>query len=255
MMFLLPNAITLASLFCGFDAIRTAAGSDPRGCHVGAVLLVFALVFDILDGRVARLTKTQSAFGLQIDSLADVVSFGIAPAFLIYMLSLRQGGLVGLVAAFCFAAAGAIRLARFNVLSMGDVGAPKAPSAYILGLPVPGAAAVLVSLILLGDTSHGDWVEPTQKWAITALTLVLSALMVSRVRFRSFKNLSMNARTLAVGALVLASSLTLALWIKPAAVLLWLISLYVLTAVAEPVVRRLRRNDTVDAEARLAPYG
>src|SRR6476620_8987463 len=102
-LFLLPNMITLSSIFCGFDSIRLA-GSAAEGAagdddyYRASLLLVYALFFDMLDGRVARLTKTQSAFGLQIDSLADVVSFGVAPALLVYKWSLYQKGTFGLVA-------------------------------------------------------------------------------------------------------------------------------------------------------------
>ncbi len=155
-LFLLPNIITLSSVFCGFDSIRisaTAQGDDDY--YRASLLLVFALFFDTLDGRVARLTKTQSAFGLQIDSLADVISFGVAPALLVYKWSLWQRPLVGLIAAYVFAAAGAVRLARFNVLSMGDKGAPTKPGKYIVGLPVPGAAGILVSLVL-ANHAMGD---------------------------------------------------------------------------------------------------
>ena len=240
LLFVVPNAITLGSLFCGFDAIRLAARSSPEDCRRGAILLVLALVFDILDGRVARLTRTQSAFGVQIDSLADVVSFGIAPAFLIYTMSLHQGGVGGLLAAFSFVGAGAIRLARFNVLTMGDRGAPKAPGKYILGLPVPGAAMVLVSLILLDDPVHSSLMQATQRWNLATLTIVLSGLMVSRVRFPAFKRLPFNARTVTIGSLLLGSSLFLALWVKPPAVLGWLISIYLLSGIADPLTRRFR---------------
>src|SRR4029079_18692571 len=98
-----------------------------------SLLLIYALFFDILDGRVARVTQTQSAFGLQIDSLADVVSFGVAPAILVYKCALYQKPLLGLIASFIFAGAGAVRLARFNVLSMGESGKPSKPGKYIVG--------------------------------------------------------------------------------------------------------------------------
>src|SRR5262245_15401626 len=116
---LLPNLITLSSIFCGFDSIRlSSAAKTEDDFYRSALLIIFAMFFDTLDGRVARMTKTQSAFGLQIDSLADVVSFGVAPSLLVYQWSLRQLGVVGIVASFLFTACGAIRLARFNVLSM-----------------------------------------------------------------------------------------------------------------------------------------
>src|ERR1700690_3892247 len=110
----------------------------------------------MLDGRVARLTKTQSAFGLQIDSLADAISFGVAPAILVFKWSLWQRPTAGLIASFLFAAAGTVRLARFNVLSMGDKGAPTKPGKYIVGLPVPGAAGVLLSLVIANHAIAGD---------------------------------------------------------------------------------------------------
>src|SRR3954470_4678412 len=144
-LFLLPNIITLSSIFCGFDSIRLSATSTGNDDYYRAsILLVYALFFDMLDGRVARLTKTQSAFGLQIDSLADVISFGVAPALLVYKWSLYQLGTPGLFISFTFAAKGAGRLARFNVLSMGEGGKPTKPSKYIIGLPVPGAAGILM---------------------------------------------------------------------------------------------------------------
>src|SRR5438552_2808746 len=124
-LFLLPNMITLSSIFCGFDSIRisaTATGDDDY--YRASLLLVYALFFDMLDGRVARATKTQSAFGLQIDSLADVMSFGVAPSLLVFKWSLFQRPMLGLVIAFTFTAAGAVRLARFNVLSMNESGKP-----------------------------------------------------------------------------------------------------------------------------------
>src|SRR5947199_3368470 len=122
-LFILPNLFTLSSIFCGFDAIRivsTAASPsvDPKPYFLAALLLVFAMFFDTVDGRVARLTKTQSAFGVQFDSLADVMSFGIAPAILAYRWALADLGTVGIVVSFVFCATGAIRLARFNVLAM-----------------------------------------------------------------------------------------------------------------------------------------
>src|SRR3954466_16026415 len=132
-LFLLPNLITLSSIFCGFDSIRVAATANASedDYYRAALLIVFAMFFDTLDGRVARMTKTQSAFGLQIDSLADVVSFGVAPSMLLYQWALHRLGTLGLVVAFVFTAMGAVRLARFNVLSTGDDGKPQKPSKYI----------------------------------------------------------------------------------------------------------------------------
>src|SRR5688572_11971681 len=136
-LFLLPNLITLSSVFCGFHAITLCGeGADEKDFVRAALLIVYAMFFDILDGRVARLTKTQSALGVQLDSLADVISFGVAPATLVYRWSLVALGSVGLFACFAFVAAGVLRLARFNVLSTLETGAPKKPGKYIVGLPI-----------------------------------------------------------------------------------------------------------------------
>src|SRR5690606_1305791 len=113
-LFILPNAITLAAVFCGFNALRIVAtadrGGDPEDFYRAAVLLIFAMFFDLMDGRVARLTKTQSAFGLQLDSLADVISFGVAPALLVHQWVLYRQPVLGLLAAFTYVACAAIRL-------------------------------------------------------------------------------------------------------------------------------------------------
>ncbi len=243
-LFLLPNMITLSSVFCGFDSIRlsaTAQGDDDY--YRGSLLLVFALFFDTLDGRVARLTKTQSAFGLQIDSLADVISFGVAPAILVYRWSLWQRPFEGLIAGFLFTAAGAVRLARFNVLSMGEKGAPTKPGKYIVGLPVPGAAGILISLVL-ANHAMGDELRlhgPKYVWAMIALTVFLSFLMVSTIRFRSFKDLKLNARTFALVAFAVGSSALVSLQTKPAFVLVWLLSCYVIIGLLETALSLSRR--------------
>src|SRR4029079_14978824 len=145
----------------------------------------YALFFDMLDGRVARLTKTQIAFGLQIDSLADVISFGVAPALLVFKWSLIQKGTLGLVVAFTFAAAGAVRLARFNVLSMGESGKPTKPGKYIIGLPVRVPAVFLICLFAASDAIEGDLAGPKYVSPMMGLTGFLAFLMVSTIRFRS----------------------------------------------------------------------
>ncbi len=247
-LFLLPNIITLSSVFCGFDSIRTSATAQGDDDYYRAsLLLVFALFFDTLDGRVARLTKTQSAFGLQIDSLADVISFGVAPALLVFKWSLFQRPMLGLAASFLFTAAGTARLARFNVLSMGDKGTPVKPGKYIVGLPVPGAAGILISLVL-ANHAMGDGLVlggPKYVWAMSALTIFLSFLMVSTIKFRSFKDLRLNARTFALVAFAVGSSAIVSLQTRPAFVLVWLLSCYVVIGLVESVLtlsRQARRQ-------------
>jgi CDP-diacylglycerol--serine O-phosphatidyltransferase len=233
-LFILPNLITLSSIFCGFDAIRVSARADGEDDYYrAALLIVFAMFFDTLDGRVARMTKTQSAFGLQIDSLADVISFGIAPSMLVYMWTLHRLGIAGLIASFIFTACGAIRLARFNVLSMGEAGKPSKPSKYIVGLPIPGAAGILVSIVVANHAAAGSIGRAEYAWVIFAVTLVLSALMVSTVRFRSFKDLKLNIRTVLLVAFAIGSSAFISTQLQPAFVLVWLLGFYVLLGIFE----------------------
>src|SRR3954471_22167882 len=117
LMFVLPNLFTVTSIFCGFYAITLCAGeASPSQLYQAALAIFFAMFFDGFDGRVARLTKTQSEFGVELDSLADVMSFGVAPGLLMYKWALAPLGFWGLFASFSFAACGAMRLARFNVL-------------------------------------------------------------------------------------------------------------------------------------------
>ena len=254
--------ITLSSIFCGFDSIRLS-GTAPYGMHDdyyrASLLLVYALFFDMLDGRVARLTKTQSAFGLQIDSLADVISFGVAPALLVYKWSLFQMGTVGLVISFAFAAMGAVRLARFNVLSMGEGGKPTKPSKYIVGLPVPGAAGILISLVVANHAVGGDLAGPKYVYPMMGLTAFLAFLMVSTIRFRSFKDLKLNARSVGLVLFAVASSAIVSLQTKPAFVLLWLLGFYVIIGVVETLIAvpremaRKRREALAEERESLPP--
>jgi CDP-diacylglycerol--serine O-phosphatidyltransferase len=244
-LFILPNMITLSSIFCGFDSIRLSAmasADNPEDFYRAALLLIFALFFDMLDGRVARLTKTQSSFGLQIDSLADVVSFGTAPALLVYKWSLHNRGVPGIVVAFAFTGAAAVRLARFNVLSMDEAGKPTKPGKYIVGLPVPGAAGILISLVVANHAVSGDLGSPRYAWPMMALTLFLSFLMISTIKFRSFKDLKLNARSVALVFFAVGSSAVVSLQTKPAFVLVWLLSFYVLIGLVETIITWPRRR-------------
>ncbi|WP_437319136.1 CDP-diacylglycerol--serine O-phosphatidyltransferase [Sorangium sp. So ce385] len=233
-LFLLPNLITLSSIFCGFDSIRRSATAQSEDdFYRAALLIVFAMFFDTLDGRVARMTKTQSAFGLQIDSLADIVSFGVAPSMLVYQWTLHRFDLAGLLVSFIFTACGAIRLARFNVLSMGETGKPTKPSKYIVGLPIPGAAGILVSIVVANHAAAGDIGGERYAPAILVTTTILSLLMVSTIRFRSFKDLRLNVRTVLFVAFAVGSSAVISTQLQPAFVLVWLLGFYVLLGIFE----------------------
>ncbi|WP_394826186.1 CDP-alcohol phosphatidyltransferase family protein [Pendulispora albinea] len=254
-LFLLPNMITLSSIFCGFDSIRLSSeATSDDDFYRASILLVFALLFDMLDGRVARLTKTQSAFGLQIDSLADVISFACAPAILVYRWSLHQKGVLGLVVAFCFVGAGAVRLARFNVLTMGEGGKPTKPGKYIVGLTVPGAAGILISLVVANHAVAGSLAGPKYVWPMIVLTLFLTFLMVSTIKFRSFKDLRFNASSVALVAFAVGSSVVVGLQYRPAFVLIWLLSVYVGIGLFEMIVSLpRRRRERARARASLPP--
>ncbi len=183
--FLLPNLITTASLFAGFYAI--VAAIDGR--FLAAAWAIFiALVLDGLDGRIARITHSTSGFGVQYDSLADLVSFGVAPALLVYLWALR--GLpykqFGWVAAFLFVVCGALRLARFNVQT-GSMD-PR----YFNGLPIPAAAMVIATAIAF-YYQIGEWAPEKHVYILVAIYF-LSFLMVSNIKFFSFKKVELFRR-------------------------------------------------------------
>ena len=240
-LFILPNLITLLSIFCGFVAIVVCTtGTGQNGETSGedfyksALLIVFAMFFDVLDGRVARLTKTQSAFGVQIDSLADIVSFGVAPAILVYRWSLHELGFGGIVCSFVYLACGAIRLARFNVLATTPSGAPKKPSKYIVGLPIPGAAGLLVAIIVANFAVTGS-VQASRE-LIVAVVIALSFFMVSTVPFRSFKDIKLSWHSGLFALITIVSSAVVAVVYHPSFALVWLIVGYVALAVVEGVL-------------------
>ncbi len=230
-LFILPNAITLAAVFCGFNAIVILANSSAKTSaddfYRAAVLLIFSMFFDLMDGRVARLTRTQSAFGLQMDSLADIVSFGVAPALLVHQWVLHRLNLIGLLASFGFVSCAAIRLARFNVLSSADDGTPTAPGKHIVGLPSPPASGVLISLVLSDHAVNGALGAPRYTIAIFILTVTVGLLMVSSVKFPSFKTLKLNAGSIAFILFAFSSSAIIWNRYKPEFVLVWLLGVYI----------------------------
>jgi len=237
MMFVIPNLITLASIFCGFNAVCVVAQDNPSvdDFYRAAVLLLCAMLFDLLDGRVARMTRTQSAFGLQLDSLADIVSFGVAPALLVYKWVLYRHPIPGILTAFMFTACGAMRLARFNVLSGSDTGAQAKPSKYIIGLPIPPASGILISLLVANHAVGGALGAERYTVTLFVVTIALSLLMVSNVKFRSFKDLKFNFGTAFLVLFAIASSAIVWQLTRPPFVLLWLITFYVAIGIIDAV--------------------
>ena len=229
---MLPNMVTLAALFGGFYAVVMAM----NGRYDLATVAIFAsMVLDSLDGRIARMTNTQSAFGEQMDSLSDMVSFGAAPALIAYEWTLRGLGRWGWIAAFVYCACAALRLARFNV-NTGVV-----DKRYFQGLPSPAAAALVAGFIWL-MTEIG--VKPDEvSWVMFALTLYAGLTMVTNVPFYSFKDLSLK-RSVPFAALVLVALGIAVINIDPPTVLFLLFVVYGLSGYGVYVWRRLKGKPT-----------
>jgi len=192
--YLLPNLFTTAALFAGFYAIVQAM--NGRFDH-SAIAIFVAMVLDGLDGRVARLTKTQSAFGAEYDSLSDMVSFGAAPALVVYEWALRSMGKLGWIAAFVYVAGAALRLARFNtMLEVAD-------KRYFQGLPSPSAAALVAGFVWVIEDYAID--PETVRWYAWFVTVFAGLTMVSNLKYYSFKtiNLRRSVPFLAVFLIVL----------------------------------------------------
>jgi len=184
--YLLPNLFTTGALFCGFYAV--VSGMHHNFGHA-AIAIFIAMLLDGMDGRVARMTNTQSAFGEQYDSLADMVSFGVAPALVMFSWVLQDLGRWGWAAAFVYTACAALRLARFNT-QIGVV-----DKRYFIGLASPMAAAIIAATVLTLVNSNSDF-QPTGVWAIglALLTASTGLLMVSNFRYTSFKSVDFRGR-------------------------------------------------------------
>ena len=179
--YLLPNLFTTAALFAGFYAIVAAMHTH---FEAAAIAIYVAMILDGIDGRIARLTNTQSDFGVQYDSLSDMASFGLAPALVIYQWSLSGLGKLGWLAAFIYAAAAALRLARFNTQ------APSADKQFFQGLPSPPAATLIAGMIWFG-VSQGFSDGSSMLFITFPVTLLAGILMVSNIRYLSFKQVDL----------------------------------------------------------------
>lgn len=181
--YILPNTLTLCGLFCGFYSILAALKGDYV---IAAWAIMVANIFDGLDGWVARLTSSTTRFGIELDSLSDLVAFGVAPAVILYNWSLASFGRVGWAAAFLFVACGALRLARYNI-QMGST-----ESKSFTGMPIPGAATMIATLIIF---YYEKWdTVPDKNYFILIFTIFLSMLMVSTLRFHGIKELDLSKR-------------------------------------------------------------
>ncbi|PKO90776.1 MAG: CDP-diacylglycerol--serine O-phosphatidyltransferase [Betaproteobacteria bacterium HGW-Betaproteobacteria-10] len=228
--YLLPNLFTTAALFAGFFAIVQAMQGDFERA---AMAIFIAMVLDGLDGRVARMTNTQSAFGAEYDSLSDMVSFGAAPALVIYEWALRDMGRLGWIAAFIYCAGAALRLARFNTtLEVTD-------KRYFQGLPSPAAAALVAGLVWVMIVSGVS--GPDVRWLACGLTIFAGVTMVSNVRYYSFKdiNLRKSVPFFMIAAIVLGFALVS---ISPEMTLFGFFLLYGLSGYVQAAIGLLKRK-------------
>ena len=215
--YLLPNLLTTASLFCGFYAI--VASIDKKFTYACAAVFLSCL-FDALDGRVARMTGSTSRFGVEYDSLADAIAFGVAPGLLVYMWALKGYGRFGWLAAFLYVTCGALRLARFN--TQADTVQKK----QFLGLPIPAAAATIAGSILF-FTEYGPLLE-TKRIFMPILVYVLAFLMVSNVRYHTFKDMAF-FRNRPFESIVIAVLLFVIILIEPEIMLFCFTMAYVIS--------------------------
>jgi CDP-diacylglycerol--serine O-phosphatidyltransferase len=253
--YVLPNLFTLSCVLCGFASLALSASDNAEAnLYLAALAICFGFFFDTFDGRVARLTKTQTDLGRDLDSLADVITFGAAPALLMYKYGLNHFGRLGIFIAGLYVCAGALRLARFNVLSRRDQGAGKAkPGKFMLGLPIPAASSVLVFMVIVSHNA-GSY-QLISEGSTALLVLVLSTLMVSRVRFRSFKELRLNFKTISVILLVVGACAAIVMaGLQKAFIFLFLVLAYVVLGLAEEVIFfRRRRAEERQAKAATTP--
>ena len=224
--YLLPNLFTTAALFAGFYAIVQAMN---QRYEIAAVAIYIAMVLDGLDGRIARLTRTQSEFGAEYDSLSDMVSFGAAPALVIYEWSLKGLGKMGWVAAFVYCAGAALRLARFNTnIDVVD-------KRWFQGLPSPMGAALVAGLVwIMNDLGFGG--ETWLAWLSWCVTMFAGITMVTNVPFYSFKDINLKKSVPFWAVLAIVAALTV-IATKPAVVLFLLVVAYSISGYVQWILR------------------
>ncbi len=235
--YLLPSLFTMGNMFCGYLCVLYAIRGE---FDVAAPLIGVAVVLDMLDGRIARMTGTATAFGVEFDSLADVISFGIAPAVLTFLWGLQPLQRLGWAVGFMYVSAAALRLARFNIQSVKPT-----DKRYFVGMPSPAAAALPAATVFFYPAGIQD-----ARWAFVALALMVvpALLMVSTIRFSSFKTIDTQQRrsykVLALVALVIA-----VVQLHPSIVLLALAYFYLLAGLVGAVWARVRRRGSPPASA------
>lgn len=261
--YLLPNMMTAGNLFCGFasvlkiiEGVLLNNGGEPAiHCyHEALAFILGACVFDLLDGRVARLGGFESPFGREFDSLADIVSFGLAPALLVYQIVLRDFHRIGWVISFVYLLCGTLRLARFNCIaaSVQDEHEPGERSKDFIGFPIPAAAGLIASLTLLmlwieeGERTIGRW-----KFALPVLMLFLSFMMFSRVRYPSFKGLNWRTQRsipkFLITILVLAFSVLNYEWMPAVLFVLFLTYGFIRPMLSKPLRQEIEEESSTES--------
>lgn len=236
LMYIFPNLFTAASAFLGVISVIASA----NGHYLKAIIyIVFSLILDGLDGRVARLTKTTSKFGVEFDSLADIVAFGVAPAMLFYFSVGQNFGRLGSLVAALFVVFGAIRLARFNVMT-----GTYEPSVFI-GLPIPTAA--IVSAFWVGLSLEYNFTRSAE-WFLLILQALLSILMVSNIRYPSFKKIDLKQANF-LKILIILTVVCSLLYIYPLEVSTALVSIYVFYGIVRFVYMFITRNQKFKKES------
>ncbi|MEN2995036.1 MAG: CDP-diacylglycerol--serine O-phosphatidyltransferase [Thermodesulfovibrio sp.] len=226
--YILPNALTLCGLFLGFYAILSAI--NEKFIHA-AWAIILANIFDGLDGLVARLTRTTTRFGIELDSLSDLVTFGVAPAILIYMFALDDFGRIGFAVSFLFVSCGALRLARFNVQT--------SVIKSFKGLPIPGAATMIAALVIFYIEVLN--LQPEKNLFLLFLTVVLSLLMISTLKFHGLKEIDFKEKKPG-WILLIFMFLLFFVFIFPNISIFVLVSLYVLLGIIENIIILIKQN-------------
>ncbi len=244
--YVLPNLITLSSMFAGFYSIIASLNSDYE---MAAWAIMIASVFDVLDGWVARMTHTATRFGIEIDSLADVISFGVAPGVLVYTWTLSSFGRVGWLGSFFLVACAALRLARFNV-QMGG-----AEKKHFTGLPTPASAIVIATTVVAYDgiieiLEHLKlvWLADAvgKDYWVLAMTFLLAGLMVSNITYHGLKEANLKERR-PFGLLVLIAAFLAVVAYHPALVLFLVSVSYVAVGIVEALYKLTKRRKPVAA--------
>lgn len=226
--YIVPNLVTTANMFCGFFSVI----SGIQGDYVGAAWAIMAAsVFDMLDGRIARMAKATSQFGVEYDSMSDLVSFGVAPGILLYLWALAPFGRLGWLASFLYVACGALRLARFNVMTT------VVPKAYFMGLPSPMAAGTVATFVIF---SHVVPLEEYRNTIVLVLTFGMASLMVCTLRFPSFKEFNWRSRA-SFGYLMIAVLSMILIAIRPEVTLFLLLAAYIVLSLFWNIVRPNRK--------------